>query len=119
MDNLLSKIFNEVRQEAGSDVEAQAVSILFSVMSHDPNPLLVKELQSLCSCSHGSVIRNLRILGSDDDHPRGGECKHIIKTIIDPKDRRRKLVTLSHKGRQMRDRILNILNEYKNEKSAE
>jgi DNA-binding MarR family transcriptional regulator len=119
MDNLLSSIFDEVRKEAGADIESQGISLLFHVMNHDPDPLLVKELQALVQISHGSVIRNLRVLGSADDHPRGGECKHLIKTFTDTKDRRRKLVMLSHKGRQLRERILSILAEYNRGLSAE
>ena len=109
MDNLLSSIFDEVRKEAGADIESQGISLLFHVMNHDPDPLLVKELQALVQISHGSVIRNLR----------GGECKHLIKTFTDTKDRRRKLVMLSHKGRQLRKRVLSILAEYNRGLSAE
>jgi len=106
----LTKTFDIIRRYAGGDLETQGVSLLLHVMEHDPNPLLVKELMDMVGVSHGSIIRYLRLLGSDDDHPRGGECAGLIQCVIDPADKRRKLVQLSTLGRMMRTEIAHVWN---------
>ena len=99
--NQFANMIDTIRNKTCSDIEAQGISILLHVMCHDPNPLTVKELQDLVGVSHGSIIRYLRLLGNNDDHPRGGECFGLIQSQYCTEDRRRKLVTLTTKGRQL------------------
>jgi len=108
--NKLNDTFDIMRRYAGGDMETQGVSIMLHVMQHDPNPLLVRELMDMVGVTHGSIIRYLRLLGSDDDHPRGGQCAGVIQCIIDPTDKRRKIVQLSTLGRMMRAEIAHIWN---------
>jgi len=103
----VASIIDTIRNSTCSDIEAQGISLLLHVMSHDPNPLTVKELQDLVGVSHGSVIRYLRLLGNNDDHPRGGECFGLIQSVYCTEDRRRKLVTLTTKGRQLKRELQN------------
>ena len=105
----LADSYDLIRREAGGDLESQGASLLLHIMAHDPNPLLVKELMVMVDVTHGSIIRYLRLLGSDDDHPRGGECAGLVQCVIDPADKRRKLVTLSAKGRRLQAEISEIL----------
>lgn len=107
----LTHSFDMIRQSIGQDIETQALALLLHTMTHDPNPLLVKELQDLAKCSHSSASRNLRVLGSSDDHPRGGECAGLLQAVIDPKDKRRKLVTLSAKGRRLKAQLSTMIGE--------
>ncbi len=102
-----AKIVDRIREVTTSNIESQGVSILLHVMEHDPNPMLVKELQSEVGVSHGSIIRYLRLLGNNDDHPRGGECFGLIQSQYCTEDRRRKLVTLTSKGRKLKTELQN------------
>jgi len=101
----VANIVDTIRNSTCSDIEAQGISLLLHVMSHDPNPLTVKELQDLVGVSHGSIIRYLRLLGNNDDHPRGGECFGLIQSVYCTEDRRRKLVTLTTKGRKLNQEL--------------
>ena len=103
----LANIIDTIRNSTCSDIEAQGISLLLHVMSHDPNPLTVKELQDLVGVSHGSIIRYLRLLGNNDDHPRGGECFGLIQSQYCTEDRRRKLVNLTSKGRRLERKLYN------------
>ena len=107
--NKLAEAYDLIRRESGGDLESQGASLLLHIMTHDPDPLLVKELMLMVDVTHGSIIRYLRLLGSDDDHPRGGECAGLVQCVIDPTDKRRKLVTLSAKGRRLKAKISEIL----------
>ena len=91
-----------IRRALGGDMESQGISMLLKIMLLDPQPVLVSELIVLVGVTHGSIVRNLRLLGSDDDHPRGGKCAGLIQCHYDPADKRRKLVNLSPKGRLLR-----------------
>lgn len=105
----VSKAIDIIRKAAGGDMETQGIAILFAVMSRDPDPLLVKDLMNMVGVSHGSTIRYLRLLGSDDNHPRGGECLGFLQSTQDSSDKRRKLVTLSAKGRRLRAELNGVL----------
>ena len=98
---------DRIREATTSNIESQGISILLHIMEYDPNPMLVKELQDLVGVSHGSVIRYLRLLGNNDDHPRGGECFGLVQSVYCTEDRRRKLVTLTTKGRQLKRELQN------------
>ena len=102
----MSVALDMIRKATSGDVESQALALLLHVLVRDPDPLLVKDLTRMVGVSHGSIIRNLRLLGSDDDHPRGGKCAGLISCTIDPNDKRRKLVMLSAAGRRLRRDIL-------------
>lgn len=103
----IANIIDRIREATTSNIESQGISILLHVMEHDPNPMLVKELQSAVGVSHGSIIRYLRLLGNNDDHPRGGECFGLIQSVYCTEDRRRKVVTLTAKGRQLKQELQN------------
>ena len=107
--NNITNIIDTLRSEAGESIEAQGLSLLTHVMAHDPDPLIVKELMDLTDSSQASVIRNLRVLGVKDEHPRGDVCRGLLNSITCSKDRRRKVVTLSAKGRRLKSKIENLL----------
>lgn len=98
-----------VRRAVGGDIESQGVAVLYNVMNNDPDPLTINDLMRLVGASHGSISRYLRLLGSADDHPRGGKCHELVMCVEDPSDRRRKLVTLSPKGRRLRSALSSLL----------
>ena len=106
----IANIIDLIRNDIGHDTEAQALSLLAHFMTHDPNPLLIKELISLTGATQPSVIRYIRILGDNDDHPRGGECLGVLQVVSCSEDKRRKLITLSSKGRRLKKHLLEELN---------
>lgn len=99
-----------IRDAVGGDLETQGVAVLLNVMRVDPQPILVRELVKEVRVTQGSVARYLRLLGDANDHPRGGECAGLLQCTIDPTDKRRKLVTLSPKGRALKTCLLIDLN---------
>ena len=105
----LSKIVDLIREETVKDIEAQAISLLLNVMIYDPRPLSFKELAKLTKSTDNSVSRYSRILGSDDDHPRGLKCHNLLQSHTLLSDARIKLIKLSPRGSKMKERILSVL----------
>jgi hypothetical protein len=60
--------------------------------------------------SHSSAWRNLQILA--DDHPQNGRTRKGLKLLMtrwDPDEPRRRIWTLTNKGRALRGRVLDQL----------
>lgn len=100
-----SECLDVLREETHHAIEAQSLSVLINVMAVDPDYLYVSDLMELTNSSQGSVQRNLRILGSEDNHPRGKKCYNLLESHFLISDMRRKAVVLSPKGKALKAKI--------------
>jgi hypothetical protein len=69
-----------------------------------------KAIMERCGMLHTAAFRNLMILA--EDHEQNGRPRrglYLLETRWDPDEPRRRMWTLSHKGRHLRGRVLDAL----------
>jgi hypothetical protein len=71
-----------------------------------------KDIMDRCGMSHTAAYRNLMILA--EDHEQNGRLRrglHLLEGRCDPDEPRRRIWTLSSRGRYLREQLLQALGE--------
>lgn len=92
---------------ADEEVPAQLVTVFCYIASHDPCHM--QAIMEDTGLTGNSVSRNTDWLSKT--HRLGKPGMDLIKKEVDPLDNRRKIVTLTSKGRLIADQVKSILYE--------
>lgn len=92
---------------ADEEVPAQLVTVFCYIASHDPCHM--QAIMEDCGLTANSVSRNTDWLSKT--HRLGKPGMDLIRKEVDPVDSRRKIVTLTSKGRLISNQIRAILYE--------
>lgn len=100
---------NRVFLQSREEINAALINTFLGVAlwGHDreePEPLTIKELSEKVGLPYTTVSRHLRYLG--DFERTGVEGLGLVRTDIYVMNRRQKIVSLTTKGKAMRDRLL-------------
>lgn len=99
--NTLLKALSAVR-EIDEVIPIQTVQVLLSIALRPG--LTMQELGDMTGLSQSSCSRNVAALG--EWHRFGKEGYNLVEAVEDPRERRRKIMYLTHKGRQRVAKII-------------
>lgn len=102
--NLL-KIIEEMRK-FDNQIEAQAIAVFFFVATHSKNNdgIAMQTISEELDMAQSSVSRNCYKLADVNRHKKTGIG--LVQTFEDPMERRRKLVSLTAKGKRVYNTLL-------------
>jgi DNA-binding MarR family transcriptional regulator len=89
------------------EIPSQTIATFLYIAVHDPCPM--KELVDGLGVAQSTVSRNVAMLDRINRHHEPG--LDLVRASEDPNERRRKVVRLTPRGRQLRDRINRILSQ--------
>jgi len=102
--NLL-KIIEEMRK-FDNQIEAQAIAVFFFVATHSDKQegIAMQTISEELDMAQSSVSRNCYKLADVNRHKKTGIG--LVQTFEDPMERRRKLVSLTAKGKRVHNTLL-------------
>jgi len=101
--NLL-KIIEEMRK-FDNQIEAQAIAVFFFVATHSKQEgIAMQTISEELDMAQSSVSRNCYKLADVNRHKKTGIG--LVQTFEDPMERRRKLVSLTAKGKRVYNTLL-------------
>ena len=101
--NLL-KIIEEMRK-FDNQIEAQAIAVFFFVATHSKTEgIAMQTISEQLDMAQSSVSRNCYKLADVNRHKKTGIG--LVQTFEDPMERRRKLVSLTAKGKRVYNTLL-------------
>ena len=90
-----------------AEIPPQTIGTFLYVATHDG--CLMKDLADSLGVAQSTMSRNVAMLDRINRHHEPG--LDLVRAIEDPVERRRKIVRLTPKGRQLRDRLIDLLEE--------
>lgn len=103
-----NRLFIAKQEEITGTIMATFLGVtLFGQEADGKEPLSLKELGEKIGLPNATVSRHLRYLG--DRQRLGVPGMDMVRTEINPENRRQKFVRLTAKGRALRDSLLYVL----------
>lgn len=103
--SLLLTLLEMIRKEIDTEAPSQMIAVFIRVALNDG--ITMNALVEETGMSQSSISRNIAALA--DKHRLGFKGHGLVCTMEDPSSRRRKIVSLTPKGKQLKRRVIDIL----------